>query len=416
MEKRGWLDAVLGLGPDWRITRVERTTERKELRVELARAGGGRLRCPHCGEACPGYDTRRREWRNLDAWGYSTFLVCDVPRMRCREHGVVTMQVPWAEGSSRYTAEFEAEAIRWLKEASVQAVAQRMRLSWNAADGIMQRAVARGLARRPEQAVRHLSVDETAFRRRHQYVTVVSNPKKGIVLYVAQGRGKQALKAFYEGLGKARRAAVESVSMDMWGPYIAATLEMIPEALKKIAFDRFHVAKHLGDAVDKVRRAEHRALVKEGNEILTGSKYQWLKGRGRKTHREKLAFAKLRAGTRRTAQAWELKEAAANLWRYKSRTWAIAGWNRWLDWASRCRLDPVVKAARMVREHLWGIVNAVISGATNGPAEGINSRIKTIKARSRGFRNQERFANAIYFHLGGLDLYPDGLTHDQSPT
>ena len=310
MEKRGWLDAVLGLGPDWKIIRVERIPERKELRVELARAGGGRLRCPHCGEACPGYDTRRREWRNLDAWGYSTFLVCDVPRMRCREHGVVTMQVPWSEGSSRYTAEFEAEAIRWLKEASVQAVAQRMRLSWNAADGIMQRAVARG-------------------------------------------RGKQALKAFYEGLGKDRRAAVESVSMDMWGPYIAATLEMIPDALKKIAFDRFHVAKHLGDAVDKVRRAEHRALVKEGNEILTGSKYQWLKGRGRKTHREKLAFARLRAGTQRTARAWELKEAAANLWRYKSRTWAVAGWNRWLDWASRCRLDPVVKAARMVREHLW---------------------------------------------------------------
>ena len=125
MEKRGWLDAVLGLGPDWRITRVERTPERKELRVELARAGGGRLRCPHCGEACPGYDTRRREWRNLDAWGYSTFLVCDVPRVRSREHGVVTMQVPWSEGSSRYTAEFEAEVIRWLKEASVQAVAQR---------------------------------------------------------------------------------------------------------------------------------------------------------------------------------------------------------------------------------------------------------------------------------------------------
>ena len=103
-------------------------------------------------------------------------------------------------------------------------------------------------------------------------------------------------------------------------------------------------------------------------------------------------------GTRRTAQAWELKEAAANLWRYKSRSWAIAGWNRWLNWALRCRLGPVVQAARMVREHLWGIVNAVISGAT-----------KTIKARSRGFRNQERFANAIYFHLGGLDLYPDGL-------
>ena len=169
------------------------------------------------------------------------------------------------------------------------------------------------------------------------------------------------------------------------------------------------MAKHLGDAVDKVRRAEHRALVKEGNDILVGTKWQWLKGRSRKTHREKLAFARLRAGTRRTAQAWELKEAAANLWNYRSRTWALAGWHRWLDWASGCGLDPVLKTARMIREHLWGIVNAIILRATNGPAEGINSRIKTVKVRSRGFRNRERFANAILFHLGGLDLYPDGL-------
>ena len=63
----------------------------------------------------------------------------------------------------------------------------------------------------------------------------------------------------------------------------------------------------------------------------------------------------------------------------------------------------------MIREHLWGIVNAIILRATNGPAEGINSRIKTVKVRSRGFRNRERFATALPFHLGGLDLYPDGL-------
>ena len=247
-----------------------------------------------------------------------------------------------SEAGRKWTAEFEAEVIGWLLEASVQAVARRMRLSWNAVDGIMQRAVARGLARRKTEAVRRLSVDETSFRRRHQYVTVVSNPETGRVLHVAPGRGKDVLMAFYEGLGERYRAAVESVSMDMWGPYISATLAMIPGAVMKIAFDRFHVAKHLGDAVDKVRRAEHRELVKEGNEILAGTKWQWLKGRGRKTHREKLAFARLRAGTRRTARAWELKEAAANLWNYRSRSWASAGWHQWLDAASRCRLDPVV--------------------------------------------------------------------------
>ena len=84
----------------------------------------------------------------------------------------------------------------------------------------------------------------------------------------------------------------------------------------------------------KVRRAEHRALVKEGNGILVGTKWQWLKSPRRKTHAEKLAFARLRAGTRRTAQAWELKEAATNLWSHRSRTWALAGCHRWLEWAA----------------------------------------------------------------------------------
>ena len=409
MAGRSWLDAVLGLGPEWKVTRVEPTRTPKELRVEVQRTGGRPLRCPHCGEASPGYDARRREWRNLDAWGYKTFLVCNVPRVRCPEHGVVTIRVPWAEGSSRYTAQFEAEVIGWLKEASVQAVSRRMRLSWNAVDGIMQRAVARGLARREPEAVRRLSVDETSFRRRHRYVTVVSNPETGHVLHVAQGRGREALAAFYEGLGEKRRAAVESVSMDMWAPYVSATRAMIPDAAMKIAFDRFHVAGHLGDAVDRVRRMEHRKLMKEGNGILTGTRWQWLKGPGRKTHAEKLAFARLRAGTHRTARAWELKEAASNLWNYRSRTWALAGWHHWLESASGSGLEPVLKVSRMIRRHLWGIVNAIILRATNGPAEGINSRIKTVKVRSRGFRNRERFANAILFHLGGLDLYPDGL-------
>ena len=94
-------------------------------------------------------------------------------------------------------------------------------------------------------------------------------------------------------------------------------------------------------------------------------------------------------------------------WHYVSRTWARKGWERWLSWAMRCRLEPVRQAAGTIRNHLWGILNAIVLKVTNGPAEGINSRIKMIKVRSRGFRNKQRFANAIYFHLGGLDLQPN---------
>lgn len=120
-------------------------------------------------------------------------------------------------------------------------------------------------------------------------------------------------------------------------------------------------------------------------------------------------FRDLRESSLKTARAWALKEAAMGLWHYARRPWAVKAWKKWLSWAVRCRLEPMKKVARTIKEHFWGILNAIILKVTNGPAESINSRIKTIKVRSRGFRNKERFRNAIYFHLGGLNLYPESI-------
>ena len=94
------------------------------------------------------------------------------------------------------------------------------------------------------------------------------------------------------------------------------------------------------------------------------------------------------------------------LWRYRYRAWARKAWFEWYAWAIRSKLEPVKRVARMVKRHLYGIVNAIVLGVTNARAEGINSRIQWLKYTARGFRNRDRFRNAIYFHLGGLDLYP----------
>ena len=158
--------------------------------------------------------------------------------------------------------------IDWLKEASTSAVARLMGLSWNAIDGIMQRAVKRGLARRKKTCAQHLGVDETAFRKRHDYVSIVSDQDNGTVLYVGKDRKKADLKQWFEALPRSCLEAIESVSMDMWPAFINATLEMVPGAESKIAFDKFHVAKYLGEAVDKVRREEHRKLMKAGKADL----------------------------------------------------------------------------------------------------------------------------------------------------
>ncbi len=400
---------ILGIKSPWQVSGVDLDVPEGEVTVQVAQEEGVRSCCPTCGKESPGYDSRTRRWRHLDTCQYKTILVADVPRVQCEEHGVVTVSVPWAEPGSGFTAMFEALVIDWLKEASTLGVSRLMKLSWNALDGIMQRAVERGLSRREETHATQIGVDETAFRKRHDYVTIVSDQKAGTVLHVGSDRKKQGLKDWYGSLSEEQREAIESVSMDMWPAFIHATLESIPGAEGKIAFDKFHVAKYLGEAVDKVRRQEHKVLMSEGYEDLKGSQYDWLYNPENMTRKQKMRFKMLRESTLKTARAWAIKELAMSLWHYVSKTWARKGWEQWLSWAVRSRLKPIKEVAKTIKEHLWGILNAIVLKVSNGPAEGLNSRIKTIKVRSRGFRNKQRFANAIYFHLGGLDLYPEGV-------
>ena len=401
---------ILGIKSPWQVSDVELALSEGEVTVHVEQEPGVKLCCPTCGDPSPGYDSRLRRWRHLDTCQYKTILEAELPRVKCKEHGVVTISVPWAESGSGFTAMFEALVIDWLKEASTLAVSRLMDLSWNAIDGIMQRAVTRGLSRREALSMTQIGVDETAFKKRHDYVTIVSDQKAGTVLYVGSDRTKKTLKGWYSSLNSEQRNAIESISMDMWPAFIHATLESVPDAQNKIAFDKFHVAKYLGEAVDKVRRQEHKALMAEGENDLKGSKYDWLTNTKNMTHKQKQRFKALRDSTLKTARAWAIKELAMSLWNYGSKTWALKAWRKWLSWAVRCRLEPIKKVARTIKVHLWGIVNSIILKVSNGPAEGLNSRIKMIKVRSRGFRNKQRFASAIYFHLGGLDLYPAGAT------
>jgi transposase len=409
MRDRQLYAKILGIEAPWTVTAVELDTEDAEVRVFLAAPAGTRFPCPLCEQPCPGYDHHERRWRHLDTCQYQTILVAQVPRVQCTEHGVHAVKVPWAEPNARFTALFEALVIDWLHAASITAVADIMGLSWDEVDGILQRAVQRGLARRPPTIPTHLGVDEKAYRKGHDYVTVVSDATNGTVVYLADGRKQASLDGFYQQFEADERAAVESIAMDMWEPFIRSTHAHVPHADRKIAFDKFHIAKHLGEAVDHVRRQEHKALLHRGDKRLAGTKYLWLKHPNHIRDEQWASFASLRQSTLKTARAWALKETAMQLWDYQRRGWAEKAWQRWYNWAIRSRLEPMKRVARMVKSHFAGIINAVVQGVTNAGAEGLNSVIKWIQHTARGFRNRERFKNAIYFHLGGLDLYPAGV-------
>ena len=215
------------------------------------------------------------------------------------------MGVPWAESNAWFTGLFEALAINWLKEANLSAVSRLMRLSWHEVDGIMLRAVLRGLTRREVMAPKRMGVDETSFQKRHEYVTVVTDLDDRKVLHVSDNRKAESLAEFYRQLKHSDRRKIAVVAMDMHQPYISATEESVPGADEKIAFDKFHVAKHLGDAVDKVRRDEHRKLMAEGDWTLKNSKSLWLQN---PEHMDAVlwesTFKILRESSLQTSRAW----------------------------------------------------------------------------------------------------------------
>lgn len=400
---------LLGITEPWGVEVVEMKQEAGEVHVTVALPANTRWVCPECLAAAPIHDHQERTWRHLDTCQFKTLIHARVPRLDCPAHGIRQLRVAWAEPGSRFTALFEALAIDWLKQASLSAVAKQLRISWDEADGIMGRAVERGLARRTLEPPRYVGVDETSFQKRHEYVTVASDLEGARVLYVGDDRGQEALDGFWRSWTPAQRARVEAVAMDMWEPYVRSTRAYLAEAEEKIVFDKFHVAQHLGKAVDEVRKREHRTRLAQGDPILKGTKYDWLRSRKGRSWSEARAFNLLREIVTKVARAWSLREAAMALWELHSQAAADRNFKRWYRWARCSRLEPVRRVAEMLKRHWANIRTFFKHRITNAGAESINEKIQTVKRRARGFRSRQRFRNAIYFHCGGLDLYPATL-------
>jgi transposase len=403
---RNLYTAVLGLRGPWDIERVETNLESGEVHVWVALPKGERWVCPECHAAAPIHDHQERTWRHLDTCQFKTLVHARVPRLNCPTHGIKQLTVPWAEPGSQFTALFEVLAIDWLKQASVSAVAKHLRISWDEASGIMERAVKRGLERREAEPMKYVGVDETSFAKRHEYVTLVTDLERPRVVYVADDRSQESLDGFWLSRTREHLLAIEAVAMDMCAPYIQSTLLNVPFADDKIVFDKFHIAQNLGQAVDLVRRSEHRRLRAEGDSPLTGTKFDWLRNPRSFTRAAARSFAALRAQVHRVARAWELKETAMAIFDLKAPWAARRNFEQWYAWAIRSQLAPIKRVARTLKKYWDQIENYFRHRITNAGTEAINTQIQQVKGRSRGFRNRERFKMAIYFHCGGLDLYP----------
>jgi len=403
---------IVGVHVPWMITAVIKDELSRKITVRIEHDPDKTLACPVCARSTKLYDHRIRVLRYLDTCQYETFLEVHVPRIKCEKDGVQQIQIPYAEKHSRFTSRFEAAIIVWLQSAPISTVAENFKLSWDEVDGIMQRAVKRGLERRKAVKVYELGIDETSYQKRHEYVTIILDKNRDCVLDVLDDRKAETLETWFKTQKISDLSCLGSISMDMWDPYIKAVKEAIPDAEMKIAFDRFHVSKHINEALDKVRRREHAALLKlTGESPLSKSRFQWLINSNRSDNRKskRKAFLSLSRLNLETSRAWRIKETANTLWDYLYIRVAEEAWKKLLWWISHCRIPEMIKAGKTIKNYFWGILNAIRLKATNGMVEARNNCIQRIKRMACGFRNRERFRTAILFHLGKLSLFPSTI-------
>ena len=310
---------ILGLADPWIVADVELDVNAKSVVVRLTRKEGASLACPECGTSCPGYDTQPRRWRHLDTCQFQTFLHARIPRVDCPTHGVRQVRTPWAEARSRFTLLMERLIIDLIAQCSTVTGACRIaRITWDEGWGVMTRAVARGRARKVAQPTPYIGVDEKAFRKGHRYHTIVCDLERSTVEFVAENRTTTSVAAYYAQLTEVQRTAVDAVAMDMWEPYIGATRAGLPDGDTKIVFDRFHIMRDMTKAVDTVRKQEHRAFLRDGeNSPLTGTKYVWLFSEEHRPERHAATFATLQALNLKVGRAWAIKEALRTLWTYR---------------------------------------------------------------------------------------------------
>lgn len=284
----------------------------------------------------------------------------------------------------------------------------------------MERAVSAGLARRAAAAPRtpeplsHLTLDEKHYGPGQCYLSVLGDPEGERVLEVADRRTQGAVIPLLEGaLTQAQRAAVRTVSLDLWEGFHAACRQVLPRA--DLVYDRFHAAGELGEALDETRRAEHRRLRatapvpagrRHAKSPLTGTRYWWLQA-AETLPRERRAFLKagLAAGWE-TAQVWACKEAFRAFFDQKSEAAGERFLTRWFTRARAVGNRQLTRVVDLFEQHREKLLAALVHHRSNAYGEYLNSRIAEIKHRARGFRRFEGYRRAILFHLGKLDLCP----------
>jgi transposase len=385
------------------VTKVEDSQECMTITID--RLGRRLLRCSLCGHRCREVHNvgAERQWRDLAMREQQLILRYAPRRVDCPRCGVRVEKVPWAEPWARVTTALAKAVAVLARELSWQGTARHYKLNWKSVATIVKRCVAYGLKNRARPPVHVIGMDEVSRRKGQVYLTVVYDLERRVLLWVGEDRTEEAVKKFFtEEMGRRRCRTLQVVCMDMWAPYYKLVRQHAPQA--QVLFDRFHIVKHLNEAVDEVRKSLMRTLSRKERVSFKGTRWLLLKNPWNLSDHQRERLSTLVKWNTPLVRAWYLKESFQLFWLYKQNKRAVDHLNKWMRSAMRSKLEPFKKFVRMLRSHLDGILAWTKLQISNGAVEGMNNKIKSISHRSFGFRSAEHFIAAIYHCCAKLPL------------
>ena len=363
-------------------------------------------RCSRCGRRCRRFDggEGRRRWRALDAGTMRVYLEAEAPRVACPRHGIVVAAVPWARPGSRFTRPFEDQAAWLCASMPATRAAELLRTTWRSLQSIVERVTADlGGGRDRLDGLARIGIDEKAWRKGHRYVTVVVDHDSGRLVWAAEGRNQETLRAFFDALGPQRAKRLTHVSADGAGWIHDVVRERAPQAV--ICLDPFHVVAWATGALDALRRrlaGELRAGGKDGQAAtIKHTRWALVKNPADLTPGQRGTLAQIAAGNSQLHRGYLMKEQLREIFQAGTEDGKalLAGL---ISWARRSRIPEFARLAKTLenfQELLWNTLDHHLS---NARAEGTNTQLAALTTRARGFHSAAAFIAMANLTSGGL--------------
>ena len=299
-------------------------------------------------------------------------------------------RLDWLSDNPFYTKRFAYHIGRRCRQATIKDVAKEFHLDWHTVKELEKQYMREQLKRAGQPRPKTIGIDEISIRKGHTYRIVVSDLERHRPIWFGGAdRSEESMDQFYEFLGEKVTSRIRLAVMDMWKPFRHSTQRNAPQAA--ILFDKFHILRHLGEALDKVRKQEYGRLNGKQRTFIKGQKYALLSHRQNLRGPARKNLKTLLAANKRLNTAYVLKESFAQLWDYNSETWARKFFENWREQLKWQRLKPYEKFAKMIDRHWDGIAayckpeNKVALGFV----EGLNNKIRVIQRRAYGLRDEE---------------------------